>query len=70
MKHSTKAAIFAMCAHMMFLAGAILTFQLVQTMHQIGTPSAIMAVFAGIGAVFVYTAIVVPVVICNNLSGE
>lgn len=70
MKNSTKAAIFAMVAHMMFMAGAILTFQLVQTMHEIGTPSGIMAVFAGIAAVFVYTAIVVPVVICNNLSGE
>ena len=70
MKHSTKAAIFAMAVHLLFLAGTILTFQLVGTMHEIGTPSGIMVVFGAIGAVLAYTAIVVPVVICNNLSGE
>lgn len=70
MKHSTKAAIFAMVAHIMFATGAILTFQLVQTMREIGTPTGIMMVFAGIGAVFAYTAIVVPVVIVNNVAGE
>ena len=70
MKHSTKAAIFAMIAHMLFTAGAILTFQLVQTMHEIGAPSGIMAIFAGIGAVFAYTAIVVPAAIVHNLAGE
>ena len=70
MKNSTKAAIFAMAAHLLFLAGAVLTFHLVQTMHEIGTPSGIMVVFAGIGALLAFTAIVVPVVICNNIAGE
>lgn len=70
MKHSTQAAIFAMVAHMMFTVGAILTFQLVQTMRELGTPTGIMITFAGISAVFAFAAIAIPVVIVNNVAGE
>lgn len=70
MKHSTQAAIFAIVAHILYAGASILTFQLVQTMQEIGSPVGLMAVFAGIGAVFAYTAIVVPVVIINNIAGE